>query len=142
MLERGLQPNAHTFSSVITACAKAGDVVAATQYLELMQKAEIPADIVVYGSILNACAKAHDVGRAKKMFEQMQSSGIRPNAFHYGLLAQSLAHIGNWVEVENLQRTMINGGIPMDEHFLHALLLAYSRNRTRQPQREIGRAHV
>jgi len=135
MLERGLQPNGHTFSSVITACAKAGDVVAASRYLDDMQRAQIPADRVVYGSILNACAKASDAERAKKMFEQMQSSGIQPNAFHYAALAQSLAHTGNWVEVENLQRTMINSGIPLDEHFLYALLLAYSRNRTRQPQR-------
>jgi pentatricopeptide repeat protein len=135
MLERGLQPNGYTFSSVIAACAKAGDVVAACQYLEDMEKAEIHADIVVYGSVLNACSKAGDVDRAKKIFQQMQSSGIRPNDFAFSLLAQSLGHVGNWVEVEKLQSLMITEGRSMNEHFLSALLLAYARNRTRQPQR-------
>merc|ERR1712008_629118 len=123
----------HTFSSVITACAKAGDALAASQYLLSMEKAGIHPDIVVYGSILHACARAGHAERAKKVFKQMQSSGIQPNAFAYSLMAQSLAYRGDWVEIEKLQKMMAKAGIVMNHHFLSAQLLSYAR--ASQPQR-------
>jgi len=136
MVERGLQPNAHTFSSVITACAKAGDAVAASQYLKIMEEeTQIAPDVVVYGSVLNACARAGDVERAKKIFQQMKSLGIHPNAFAYSLMAQTFAYRGDWLEVEKLEKKMIEAGYSVNEHFLCARLLSYARAWPRQSQR-------
>ena len=137
MLEKGVQPNAHTFSAVISACAKGGDVAAASQHLKRMEEANIPADVVVYSSVLDACAKAGDSDSAMQIFQQMRAQDIRPNVVAYASLARPFAHRGDWIEVERLAQMMSEEGLSMNEYFLYALLLAYASARPRQ---KIGRA--
>merc|ERR1719210_1623423 len=100
MIEQGVQPNAHSFTAVISACAKAGQLDAACQHLADMHAADVAADVVVYCSVLDACAKAADAPRAKRIFEQMKARGLRPNVVAYSSLARASARDGDWQEVE------------------------------------------
>jgi len=135
MIENGVQPNAHSFSAVINACAKAGDVITATQYLAQMQQAGVSADVVVFSSVLDACAKAGNTDRAKQVFQQMRASGIQPNVVSYAAFARPFAHRGDWAKVEQLKKDMITDGLSMNAYFLYALLLAYASARPRQADR-------
>ena len=104
MVEQGVQPNAYSYSTVINACAKAGDVAAACQHLAEMEHTGVQADVVVYSGVLDACAKASDAPRAKLVFEQMKARGIEPNVVTYASLARPSAHNGDWEEVERLAK--------------------------------------
>merc|ERR1719446_74511 len=135
MLESGVQPNAHSFSAVINACAKAGDILAATRWLDKMDEVGIAADVVVYSTVLDACAKVGDAERSAQVFKQMRSNGIRPNVVSYASLARPFAHRGDFHEVERLLDEMRSVGLVMNEYFLYALLLAYASARPRQAER-------
>merc|ERR1719512_274066 len=135
MIEQGVSPNAHSFSAVISACAKAGDLVAACQHLADMTEAGVPADVVVYGCVLDACASKADAPRAKRIFEQMKAQGVKPNVVAYASLARPSARKGDWQEVERLAAEMGGDGVPLNDYFLHALLSAYASARPRQSAR-------
>merc|ERR1719512_419213 len=135
MIEQGVSPNAHSFSAVISACAKAGDLVAACQHLADMTEAGVPADVVVYGCVLDACASKADAPRAKRIFEQMKAQGVKPNVVAYASLARPSARKGDWQEVERIQAEMEGDGVPLNDYFLHALLSAYASARPRQSAR-------
>jgi len=135
MLENGIQPNPHSFSAVINACAKAGDVASATEYLEQMEGAGVPADVVVYSSVLDACGKAGDTDVSRKVFKRMRARGVRPNVVAYASMARPFAHHGDWREVEHLSQQMADDGLVMNEYFLYTLLLAYASARPREATR-------
>merc|ERR1719473_973181 len=135
MLQKGVQPNAHSFSAVINACAKAGDIQSAIRWLDKMEDAGIAADVVVYSTVLDACAKVGDADRSAQVFKQMVANGIRPNVVSYASLARPFAHNGNYQEVERLRKEMEANGLCMNEYFLYALLLAYASARPRQSDR-------
>merc|ERR1719231_1928320 len=135
MLLKGVQPNAHSFSAVINACAKAGNVDSAVHWLEQMESNGVPVDVVVYSGVLDACAKVGDCEKAKLVFNQMRMQGVTPNVVSYAALARPFAHKGDWQEVERLAEQMQSEGLQMNEYFLYALLLAYASAKPRQAER-------
>merc|ERR1740121_2664734 len=136
MIKHSVQPTVHTFGVLINACAKAGNVMAAVQYLAEMEDIGEEGDVVVYTGVIDACAKSADTGMAREVFERMKARGVRPNVVTYVSLARPFAHVGNWREVERLAQEMEEKeGLLINEYFLHTLLVAYSISRPRQTRR-------
>merc|ERR1740121_715252 len=135
MIEKGVQPNAYSFSALINAFAKAGEVDAASSHLKKMEKARVPGDVVVYSGVLDACAKANDMDKAVAIFRQMRVAGIRPNVVAYASLARPFAHAGDWQKVEELAKEMQSYHLEMNAYFLYTLLIAHASARPRQAER-------
>merc|ERR1719444_363946 len=135
MMEQGVPPNAHSYSAVISACAKAGDVEAATRHLEEMNEVGVPADVVVYSGVLDACAKVLDTKTALSVFKQMKAAGVRPNVVTYASMAKPFAHQGEWQQVERLAKDMEKSGLRVNEYFLYAQLISYANAQPRQIER-------
>lgn len=135
MSKRGVQPNIRSFRTVINACSKSGNVIASCHWLDQMESAGVGVDIDVYNTVMDACVKVGDCKRAEGVFRQMRSRGISPTIVSYSSLAHLFAHEGEWKQVEHLADLMESDGLCMNEDFLYATLLAYSRARPRQADR-------
>jgi pentatricopeptide repeat domain-containing protein 1 len=140
MLEVGVTPNSYTFSAVISACGKAGDVAAAEAWLARAQAADIgiASDPVLYSCVIDACAKKNDADRAWRVFEQMQALGVRPHIVTYATLARPFAQRGDYHRVEQLEKLMTAQGVAVNEYFLYAQLIAYSKARPRQEGKAVA----
>ena len=79
---------------MINACAKAGDVAAAVHWLEQMENAGVPVDVVAFSGVLDACAKVGDCENAKLVFHRIRMHGVTPNVVSYAALARPFAHKG------------------------------------------------
>jgi pentatricopeptide repeat protein len=135
MMLRGVLPNAHSFSAVINAHAKAGDIESAIRWLVKMEAAGIAADVVVYNTVLDACAKAKCKQSAAQVFKRMTANEIRPDVRSYASFARPFAYDGDYQEVERMRTEMQAIGLRMNEYFLYALLVAYASALPRQSQR-------
>ncbi|CAE7459056.1 unnamed protein product [Symbiodinium natans] len=135
MLERGFSPNVRTFTAVVTAYAKVGDIDGAACTMLAMQSCGITADTVTYSSLLDACAKKGDIECAQKIFALMQQQNVQPNIVSYTSLARAFAKKGMWHEVELLGSSLEQDGLFVNDFFLYALLLAYAHAMPKQAAR-------
>merc|ERR1719311_2001290 len=135
MLDKGMTPNAVTFSAMIDACAKASDCAGAELWHNRMVEAGIEASNHSFGSVISACAKAGDAERAERVFQRMRGKGLTPNIVAYSALARPFARRGDWWKVEELEAHLRGDGLRMNEYFLYTPLDAYCSARPRQPER-------
>jgi pentatricopeptide repeat protein len=135
MQSKGVQPNAYSYSALINACAKVGDVVAARAWLQRAERSDVVLDSVVYGCVINACSKVNDCDGAMAVFKQMRSRGIESHIVIYSSLARPFAYRGDWEIVEGIAESLQADGFQLNDYFLYAMLLAYSRSRPRQNQK-------
>merc|ERR1719333_1952419 len=135
MIEAGIEASNHSFSSVISACAKAGDADKAEVWLNRMDELGIEPDVVAFSSVIDACSKADDATRAERIFQRMRGKGITPNIVAYSTLARPFARHGDWCKVEELEAQLRADGLRMNEYFLYTLLDAYCCARPRRPER-------
>eukprot|EP00434_Breviolum_minutum_P021570 symbB.v1.2.019038.t1/scaffold1537.1/size118942/3 len=92
-------------------------------------------DAITFTSFLEACAKAREINYAECVFQLMQEREIQPNIFTYTSLARAYANCGKWQEAELLSDSMERAGLPINDFFLYALLLAYATARPTQSNR-------
>jgi len=93
MKTRGIQPNQHTFASLLHSCARAGQLRVALSLLQEMKLTMIP-NAKVWGAALNACAQAGNYKEATKILNDMQDMGITPTTWHLSALLTALAKAG------------------------------------------------
>lgn len=70
-------------SSVISSCAKAGEVDEATKMFTEMLEADVQADVIIYSSLITACANAGNRQAAIDVFDAMLAGGLQPNQITY-----------------------------------------------------------
>ena len=82
MVVHGCQRNVITFSSLISACEKAGCWELALEMLSDMHKEGCAPNVVTYNSLITACAQGCQWEKASEMFERMQvTSPCCPSVF-------------------------------------------------------------
>lgn len=95
-------PDVYSYTSVIDACAKSGQLQRALEVLEGMQRVRVTPSLVTYNALILACG-AGGVGdwrRALGFVEEMIDSGLKPDAFTFTLtLAACEAGGGDWDRV-------------------------------------------
>ena len=131
-LRKGFSPNVRTFTAMVNAYAKAGDVNGALGAMQDMESCGVRADTVSYSSLLDACARQGNTVCAKKVFALMQQRNIRPNIVTYTSLAQAFAKRGMWYEVEVLGDSLEQEGLHVNDFFLYTLLIAYAKATPKQ----------
>ena len=91
MRKLGLLPNRPTYSSLLLACAQAGQVKIAMSLLDEMPMA--PND-VVWGAALTVCAKVGDYKQATCILQRMRDAGAVPTTRHVSAHLAALAKAG------------------------------------------------
>ena len=78
MGSRGLEPHVTSYSAVVDARAKSGDIVRAEQWMEETISPGVEPNIVSHSSMLDACARAKDHERAEHWLNEITERGCSP----------------------------------------------------------------
>jgi pentatricopeptide repeat domain-containing protein 1 len=86
LLEAGLQPISTTYTALISAYGKAGQLDNALDTFQTMLQRGCERSVITYSALISACEKAGRWELALQLFEQMQREGCAPNTVTYNSL--------------------------------------------------------
>jgi pentatricopeptide repeat protein len=86
LLDCRLQPIATTYTALISAYGKAGQLDKALDTFQAMIYHGCERSVITYSSLISACEKAGKWELALQLFEQMQREGCAPNTVTYNSL--------------------------------------------------------
>lgn len=89
----GSQPNSHTYSAAITACARLADWQRAVDLKDQMLARGLPASPIVYNSVLAACEAARQLEAALECLEEMRLAGVPRDQYTYSTLISCCYHV-------------------------------------------------
>lgn len=101
-------PDVYSYTSVIDACAKSGELDRALEVLEEMRRARVRPSLVTYNTVILACGGAGDTKtrrggsdwrRALSFVEEMVSSGVKPDVYTLTVAVAACEAGGKWGEV-------------------------------------------
>jgi pentatricopeptide repeat protein len=77
----GLAPSVHTYTSIINAHVRSGEIDAAEGYLARMRGAGLSPNVVTYTALLKGFTQIGDLGKASGLLEQMEKDvpPVAPN---------------------------------------------------------------
>ena len=101
-------PDVYSYTSVIDACAKAGQLERALEVSEGMRRARVSPGLVTFNALISACGTGGGKWRrALEFVGEMVDSGVTPDAFTFTLvLAACEAGGGEWDQVSLRLREM------------------------------------
>merc|ERR550537_214085 len=114
MIDAGVQANVQSYSTVVAAFSKSGDVAGAERWLEKMHAAGIKGDTISFTTVINACAQVGDVKKAETWLVRMLESGIEPNTITFNAVITACAKAGDgsractWLEKMKLSEVLPN----------------------------------
>merc|ERR1719476_242417 len=83
MTDQGVEANVITYSAVIDACAKAGNLERAEYWLGEMTNRGICPNAHSYSAVINACAKSGNVDAAEHWLDRSEQAGVTNDAVIY-----------------------------------------------------------
>lgn len=86
LLDAGLQPISTTYTALISAFGKAGQLDKAMETFQTMIQQGCERSVITYSALISACEKAGKWEVALDLFEQMQHEGCHPNTVTYNSL--------------------------------------------------------
>ncbi|KAG0299367.1 hypothetical protein BGZ98_010112 [Dissophora globulifera] len=92
MRRQGLEPLEDTYSAMIDAHSKAGNLREAQRAYQDILAAELVPTEVTFGPMLEAVGKMGDYDMTRQLVDQMNASGIPSNEYTFSALLQSLSH--------------------------------------------------
>lgn len=109
---RGLVATVTTFTAVIDACAKGGDIPRAEKWLDKMIAAEVQPNIVTFSAMIAACAM--NPTRAEHWHNRMIECGVTPNAHSFSAIINACAKAGDVDKAEEWLARIEESGIATD----------------------------
>jgi pentatricopeptide repeat protein len=95
-LAQGCERSVITYSTLISACEKAGEWELALQLFEEMRGEGCVPNVISYNSLITACAQGAQWEKAAEVFEAMQRQGCRPDVVTYTALISAYEKGGQW----------------------------------------------
>ena len=118
-LERMPAPDGMAFTSLISACARAGQPVRALELLDTAARRGVDGEVRACNAALHACGRAGEWGRALELLGTMHAgehgAGAAPNAVSYNTLVGALGRAGLWPRALALVGQMRSAGVAADE---------------------------
>ena len=131
-----VEPDVVTYSTLISAHAKAGNVPGAEAWLQALLERGLKPNHVTYSTVISACSRGGDVRGASKWLEKMLNDPeVKPNVVSFNSAIQAAAKAGDLAVADRHFRRLLADGLGPDSFTYAALLLACFRCRPRQPER-------
>merc|ERR1719399_2459937 len=111
MLRAGVKANVQSYSSVISAFARAGDVCGAERWLSSMEAAGIKGDTISYTAAINACARTGNAKKAEQWLIRMLEAGVEPNIITFNAVIAACAKAGKGKLCEQWMEKMRRAGV-------------------------------
>merc|ERR1719305_1819229 len=127
MLDRGMTPNAVTFSAMIDACAKASDCAGAELWHNRMVEAGIEASNHSFGSVISACARAGNADKAEAWLNHMGELGIEPDVVTFSSVIDACSKADNAERAERVFQRMRGKGLTPNIVAYSALARPFAR---------------
>nr|XP_010913037.1 pentatricopeptide repeat-containing protein At2g29760, chloroplastic [Elaeis guineensis] len=123
MLGRAVPPDKHTFSCILKACSRLNSLEHGKQIHAFILKCGFGSEDFVQNSLIHMYASCGEVRLARGLFDEMPNRGVVTwNAMFAGYFKA-----GEWMEVVNLFRRMLEAGVTFDEVTLISVLTACGR---------------
>ncbi|OAY83248.1 Pentatricopeptide repeat-containing protein, mitochondrial [Ananas comosus] len=130
MLQRGLAPDAPSYSALIAALCAAGELGAARDRLREMQRRHgLTPDAATYSPFVRAACSAKDARSALRALDSMRRRGLAPNVFTYNAVVKLLCESGELGDAYELLDEMLARGAKPDTWGYNAILAAHCRLR-------------
>ncbi|QRV87876.1 pentatricopeptide repeat-containing protein 5, mitochondrial [Ceratobasidium sp. AG-Ba] len=120
------KPNIYHYSTVISAFARSGDEVGASQWIKRMAKSGIPPDAPLYNMILRTFALRNDITSVAGVLKRMHKLGIKRDKRTITTLVSMYARRGDPESAERVVRSALAmPGFTPDRQLLNSLLSAH-----------------
>ncbi|CAN0027358.1 unnamed protein product [Scytosiphon promiscuus] len=120
----GIAPDVYTYSSLVTAYARLGDVENAVKVLSDMAKSGVKPNRFTLSSVMQACIKGKQPKAALQVYEQLTKSGgvgVRPDEVIATLVVQAHAMLGEFDEAFQAITAMGKSGQDNKVSFNHLI---------------------
>ncbi|XP_011014366.1 PREDICTED: pentatricopeptide repeat-containing protein At1g63080, mitochondrial-like [Populus euphratica] len=113
MVERGYQPNLHTYTTIIKGLCKIGKTPVAVGLLKKMDNAGCQPNVVTYSTLIDSLCKDRLIRleEASALFNEMMSFNILPDVVTFNILVDTLCKKGKISEAQRIFKTMIEKGV-------------------------------
>ncbi|ONK72460.1 uncharacterized protein A4U43_C04F19670 [Asparagus officinalis] len=156
MIDRGVHPNEHTITSILTACGPLlgkqihtymiktminQSVYSSSALIEMYSRnyefnmAKLVFDelddknVVTWSSMISCCLHKESVDEALKLFEEMVLEGIKPNEFTFATVIGACGLFSGSIKLgQQLHCLVIKLNFAIENRISNALITMYSRN--------------
>merc|ERR1719384_3012917 len=121
-----------TYTTVIAACAKRGDIDRAESWFRRVIEKGLEPNVVTFGSLIDSCAKAGNLARAEAWYEKMIERGVAPSGHTYSAVINACARQGGPQCAEVAEKWLgrsEQAGVTQDIVLYSAVINAYCRIR-------------
>lgn len=116
------RPNAITFASAITACARLGDLPRALELRDAMSGMGLSPNPFAYNALLAACERAGRLDVALGVLRDMRAAGVPPDAYTYSSTICCCAPAGDVAAAERLLGEMRGEGVTPNSVVMNSFL--------------------
>merc|ERR1719498_1860694 len=140
MTDAGISPDVVSYNTIITACAKAGDLELAEEWLNRMEKAGIKPNLVPFLCMIQSHSCQGHVRDVERLFSQALQRRLRPDARFVSaiILAHGNAKPRQPQQAVKAFQQLVARGIPVDHVALQALSWTVGKKMSRQLCDELG----
>lgn len=117
----GIRPNQHSYSLVISCCAKAQNIELAEKYFQIATD-KFGKSVALYNGLLLTYSRARKADNCLKIIEEMKATGIKPDLPCYTTLVQALKYVGRFDQCYKYHDEMVKAGVELDEVFLTLMI--------------------
>ena len=112
LLDQLASPDHYSFSTVVAACAKAGQWKAALKLLKEWRACSSAGkpDVMAHAQVLSACGKAHEWESALDLFGSLQADGAAVDVACYNATMSACGRAGQWEPALRLLDEMLDRG--------------------------------
>jgi len=135
MGSKGIKPTLFTFTELINALAKSGELAPALKVYREMQANGVNVSVVTYGALLEACVRANDADAAIDLYAEMWRLGVEPNDLCYNLLIRACSCSGRLDRIVDIMRRLGAGGGRIQHETYEAVVRALCR--AQMPERAL-----
>merc|ERR1719327_2347719 len=140
MTEVGIAPDVVSYNTIITACAKAGDLEKAEEWLSRMEKVGIKPNLVPFLCMIQSHSCQGHVRDVERLFSQVLQRRLRPDARFVSaiILAHGNAKPRQPAQAIRAFQQLVAKGIPVDHVALQALSWTVGKKMSMQLCAELG----
>jgi pentatricopeptide repeat protein len=127
MKSQGTKVSLVVLNTLMDACSRAGDMVAASKLFGDMQGSQCVPDLITYSTLIKGYCNSDNLDQALQFFSIMQKKGIKPDAIVFNSLLDGCAKKQMPALCEQVIRDMESAGVVPSNHSASILIKLYGR---------------